>query len=300
MMNIVWFLALSLQDDPKLLEQKARERAAEMRQECAAALESVDGVGSIGVGGTGADYRILIVVRDAQTQRQVRDLLGGDEYGGVPIVWSIADPARRPPPPPAPEPFQPKPPPMQPPPDPERARNPWNASVTDCDIIRDHLKLKKITHPAGNGKSWVPCQVMKRTTIGPGGGHSFTYTNHRPDCPVRMGRVGEPSWSDNYMAWVFRSGITAPAPTNFTLPGNGWTWAAQAAADMGSRAPVIREASQGVWVPGFGWVAQNGYPYSYPYYSPYYYYPYYYSPYRHYWRSYYYYPRWYGYRIRYR
>ena len=292
MTTFLWLLALALQDDPKVLERKARDKAVEMRLECAAALESVEGVGSIGVGGSGSDYRLLIVVRDAATQQHVRDLLGGDDYGGVRIIWSVADPARRPPPPPAPEPFNEKPQVRQPEPMPDR-NNFWGASATDCDIIRDHLKMKRVTHPAGNGKSWVPCQVMKRTTIGPGGGHSFTYTNHRPDCPIRMGRVGEPGWSDNFTAWVFRSGITAPTGTNFTLPGNPWTWATQAAADMGSRAPNIGAPSGPVWVGGYGWV--------YPYYNPVYPYPYYYSyPYR-YWR---YYPcwSWYGgyYRVRYR
>src|SRR5262245_23183750 len=95
MMNILWCLVLALQDDPKVLEQKARDRAAEMRQECAAALESVEGVGPVGVGGTGTDYRLLIICRDAPTQRHVRELIGGDDYGGVRIVWSIADPTRR-------------------------------------------------------------------------------------------------------------------------------------------------------------------------------------------------------------
>lgn len=264
-MNILWFLALALQEDPRVLEQRARDRAAEIRQECAAALESVDGAGPVGVGGTGTDYRLLIVCRDAATQRHVRDLIGGDDYGGVRIVWSIADPGRRPPPPP--EQFNEKPRVQQPEPSPPPPEPPnfWKASVTDCDIIRDHLKMKKVTHPAGNGKSWVPCQVMKRTQIGPGGGHSFTYTNHRPDCPVRLGRVNEPAWADNYLAWVFRQGITPARPSNFTLPGDSWAWAGQAAADMVSRLPNIREGAG-----AYGWV----YPWAYvPYY---YYYPRYY------------------------
>src|SRR5688572_21668962 len=146
------------------------------------------------------------------------------------------------------------------------APNVWKASVTDCDIIREHLKMKKVTHPAGNGKSWVPCQVMNRTTIGPGGTHSFTYTNHRPDCPIRMGRVSEPAWSDNYMAWVFRQGITAPKQGAWGVQGDAWSWAHQAAADMASTLPKIREgAGTAAWP----------YPY-WPYYYPYSYYPYYY------------------------
>jgi hypothetical protein len=280
MANLLWCLLLLAQDDPRVLERKARDRAMEMRQECAAALESVDGVGSVGVGGTGTDYRLLIVCRDAATQRHVRDLIGGDDYGGVRIVWSIADPARRPPP----EPFNEKPRVQQPEPPPQfpEAPNVWKASATDCDIIRDHLKMKKVTHPAGNGKSWVPCQVMNRTTIGPGGISSFTYTNHRPDCPIRMGRVSEPAWSDNYTAWVFRQGITAPKQGNLGVQGDAWTWGHQAAADMASTLPKIREgAGTAAWP----------YPYSYwPYYYPYFYYPYpYYYPYRSYRRSYYYY-----------
>jgi hypothetical protein len=284
MMNILWCLAFLLQDDPRVLEQKARDRATEMRQECAAALESVDGVGSVGMGGTGTDYRLLIVCRDVAIQRHVRELIGGDEYGGVRIVWSIADPTRRPPPPP--EPFNEKPRVQQPEPPPQfpEAQNVWKASVTDCDIIRDHLKMKKVTHPAGNGKSWVPCQVMTRTTIGPVGSYSFTYTNHRPDCPVRLGRVGEPSWSDNYMAWVFRQGITAPKQGNLGIQGDPWTTAAMAAADMASRLPNIREGA-----------GATAWPYPY-YYWPYGYWPYYYGPYyypyryRYYWRPHYYYP----------
>lgn len=266
-------MTLLLQDDPRTPQQKARDRGIEMRLECAAALVDVDGVGTVGLGGTGTDYRLLIVVRDAATQKHVRELIGGDEYGGLKIVWSVADPDRRPPPLPPPEVPAEKARPA-PPPEPYADRsNAWGASVTDCDIIRDYLKLKKVSHPSGNGLSWVPCQVMKRTQIGPGGGHSFTYTNHRPDCPVRLGRVGEPPWSDAYIAWVFRVGMTPPTGTNFTIPSNGWTWAAQAGADMASRLPNLREGAG-----AYGW------PYPVPVYYPY---PYYYYPYRYYWR-----PRW--------
>jgi hypothetical protein len=265
MKTLIWIMALALQDDPSAAGNKARERALEMRQECATALESVDGVGSVGVGGSGLDYRLLIVVRDALTQVYVRDLIGGDSYGGIRIVWAISAPGR----PPTTE------PPPQPAPEKPRAQTPetlpefpnaWNARATDCDIIRDYLKMKPVTHPSGNGKSWVPCQVVRRTTIGPGGGHAFTYTNHRPDCPIRLGRVGEPPWSDNYVAWVFREGITPATGTNFTLPGNPWAWVTQAGADMGSRLPNVREGVPivPVYVPPY-------YPYRYWYWRPCYY-----------------------------
>ena len=269
MMSLLLILSLALQDAP---EKKVRDHAWEMRQECAAALGSIEGVASVGVGGSAGDYRILIVVRDARTQEEVRDLIGSDTYGGVRIVWSIAAPPR----PPALEP-PPAEKPKVPPPDPlPEFPNFWEAKATDCDIIRDHLKMKKVQHPAGNGKSWVPCQLMNRTEIGPGGGHSFQYTNHRPDCPIRLGRVAEPPWADNFVAWVFRQGITAPTGTNFTLPGNAWAWAAQAGADMGSRIPNLRAGvtTGPTWVAGPGWMSPLV-----PVYVP----PYYYSGYYRYW-----------------
>lgn len=266
-------LALLAQGDPA--QDQARRRAAELRQECAEALKEADGVGSVGLGGSGDDWRLLIAVRDREALRAVKELVGGDSYGGLRIVWSVAEPVRPGPPPsaapPAPEPLREKPIPLEPF---ENRNNIWQASITDCDIIRDYLKLKKVQHPSGNGMSWVPCQVVQRTSIGPDGGHSFTYTRHRPDCPVRMGRVGEPGWSDNYMAWVFRSGMTSPSPTNFTIPGNHWDFEHQSSNDMASRLPQVREGMTNVPVWPYGPYAYGPYTRPYPssYYS-YYWYP---------------------------
>ncbi|HLY07889.1 MAG TPA: hypothetical protein VKW04_01165, partial [Planctomycetota bacterium] len=229
---------------------------------CAAALESVAGVASVGVGGSGTDYRLLVAVRDAATQRSVRELIG-DAYGGVRIVWSIAErPTRAALAEPPGERFPPLvvAPAPAPPPAPDR-QNPWNASALDCDIVRDYLHLKPVTHPAGNGKSWAPCQILKRTTLGPGGSTSFSYTAHRPDCPIRLGRVGEPAGSDQVLAWIFRQGITPPTGGAFTLPSSDWAWSLQAAADMASRMPLIREgasASGPVWIAGYGWLYPAG------------------------------------------
>jgi hypothetical protein len=258
-------LGLALQEGAPP-ERAAREHALLMRQECAAALESVDGVTSVGVGGSGADYRILISVRDAASQRSVRDLVG-DTYGGVRIVWSVAEaPRRGTPAEPPPEPARP----AVPAPAPERG-GPWIVSPLDCDILRDYLKLKPVTHPAGNGKSWVPCRVTRRTTIGPGGVTSFSYTDHRPDCPIRLGRVPEPPNADHFTAWVFRQGMTPPTGGNFTLPSNDWAWGIQAAADMASRLPSVREGSGSLWIEGYGWVEPGQhfhYPDAVPYYGP--------------------------------
>jgi hypothetical protein len=266
MASLLLLLALAVQDDPAGNDRRARNRALAMREECATALSSVDGVTSVGVGGSGTDYRILIAVRDSASQKQVHELIG-DRYGGVRIVWSVARPSRTVPSPEAP-PARPLPP--LPEPSPDRA-NAWNASFLDCDIIRDYLRLKPESHPSGDGKFWTPCRVSRRTTVGPGGVTSFSYTDHRPDCPIRLGRVGEPPGADNFIAWVFRSGITPPMGGQFTLPSNDWAWGVQAAADMASRMPSIREgeyAAGPLWVGGYGWV----YPYSapvYPYYGSY-------------------------------
>jgi hypothetical protein len=286
MTSILFCILAALQGDPPGPQDQARRQAAELRRECAEALKEVDGVGAVGLGGTGEDYRLLIAVRDPETLRAVRELVGGDSYGGLKIIWSVAEaprpgppPGLTPSPPPVPEPLREKPLSIEPFAD---RNNIWQASVTDCDIIREHLKLKKITHPSGNGMSWVPCQIVQRTSIGPDGGHSFTYTRHRPDCPVRMGRVGEPSWSDNYMAWVFRTGMTSPSPTNFTIPGNSWDFEHLSSNDMASRMPQVREGATNVPVWPYGPYAYGPYsrPYPYSYYS---YYSYYWYP-RYHWR----------------
>jgi hypothetical protein len=266
MASLLLLLALAVQDDPAGNDRRARDRALAMREECAAALASVDGVTSVGVGGSGTDYRILIAVRDPAAQRQVHELVG-DRYGGVRVIWSVARGSRlvaSPEPPPA-LPF-----PLPAETAPERPV-PGIPLFLDCDIIRDYLHLKPMSHPVGNGKFWVPCRLSRRTTMGPGGITSFSYTDHRPDCPIRLGRVGEPPGADNFIAWVFRSGITPPMGGQFTLPSSDWAWSVQAAADMASRLPSIREgefAAGPLWVGGYGWVA----PYSapvYPYYGPY-------------------------------
>ena len=261
---LLMILGLVLQDGPTILERRARDHAQEMREECAQALEAVEGVASVGVGGSGTDYRILIAVRDAATQRLVLDLIG-ETYGGVRIVWSISAPPRRAPLPEAPA---ERPRPLATDPGPTRG-NSGIASPLDCDIIRDYLKLKPVTHPVGNGKSWAPCALTRRTTIGPGGVTSFSYTNHRPDCPIRLGRVGEPPGSDHFIAWVFRQGMTPPTGGAFTLPSSDWAWGIQAAADMASRLPSVREgasAADPVWIGGYGWIYPYG-PVPYPSYS---------------------------------
>src|SRR5256885_17087916 len=90
-------LGLALQEN----SNPARMRAQEMRQECAAALESIDGVGSVGLGGGGTDYRVIIAVRGTATQRQGRGLGGGADGRG-PLPWAVSATPPAAPPPPAP------------------------------------------------------------------------------------------------------------------------------------------------------------------------------------------------------
>ncbi|HXX93631.1 MAG TPA: hypothetical protein VEN81_08350 [Planctomycetota bacterium] len=77
------------QEDPRALEGQARQRAAEARLKAATRLESVDGVQSVNLGGTGTEYRLIIVTRDhASRQAASRELGAGDWFEGVRITWS--------------------------------------------------------------------------------------------------------------------------------------------------------------------------------------------------------------------
>lgn len=229
-------LLLLFQVDPAA----ARAQAIAARERAEARVGLFEGVRGIGMGGTGAEYRLIVVVDSLQTQARVREALGGDRFDGVRILWTIAGgglPAA-PVPPPAAVPA------ALPPPAVEVADNPWKAKPEDCDIIRDHLKLKKISHPSGNGRYWLPCAVHLRQVVGGGGGHTFTYTKHRPDCPIRTGRVGMPVHADRFIAWVYTSGYTYPIRAGFTWPtelrGSDSLWARQAWTDLESRMGYVR------------------------------------------------------------
>ncbi len=143
----------------------------------------------------------------------------------------------------------------------DESNNIWRTSVTDCDIIRDYLRMKPVSHKAGNGFYFTPCQLILRSQVGAGGGHSYTYTKHREDCPIRLGRVSQPSWSDNYIAWVFQSGYTPAARGSFLYPtelkASDKLWRKQASEDLMTRLRYIREGAE--WTstpttrPGMGW-----------------------------------------------
>ncbi len=235
-------LLLLLQTDPAA----ARLRATEARERAEARIGLLDGVRSIGMGGAGTEYRLIIVVDSVLAKARAKEALGGDVFEGLKILWTVTGtglpvvhvPA--PPPAEAPPPAAAAPPPALG----EVPGNFWNAKAEDCDIIRDHLKMKRITHPSGNGRSWLPCAVHLRQVVGAGGGHTFTYTKHRPDCPIRLGRVGMPPYADDFIAWVYSSGYTYPIRAGFTWPNelraSDSLWARQAWGDLESRMGYVR------------------------------------------------------------
>lgn len=232
-------LTLLLQADPAA----ARAQAAAARDRAEARVGLFEGVRSVGMGGTGAEYRLIVVVDSYPTKARVKEALGGESFDGVRILWTIAGnglPVAN-----GPAPAEPPPVPAAfPAPAAEVADNFWNAKPEDCDIIRNHLKMKKISHPSGNGRSWLPCAVHLRQVVGAGGGHTFTYTKHRPDCPIRTGRVGMPAYADRFIAWVYTSGYTYPIRAGFTWPtelrASDSLWARQAWGDLESRMGYVR------------------------------------------------------------
>lgn len=252
---LVTTLALWTQDPPALAKaQNARARAE-------TAFGELEGVRVVGLGGSGTEYRLIVSCLDAALQAEAKTLAGGDAIDGVRILWTVG-PALKPaaakaapPPPPAPE---------------ELLRG----EATDCDIIRDYLKMKAVHHPIGNGRSFIPCQLVRRSVVGPGGGHTYVYTKHRGNCPIRLGRTSKPPWADNFVAWVFQKGFTPVLRAGFTWPyelrADDKLWDTQAKNELMTRLPQIREGAEWTYTnsqyekvttPGYsGWFSTGGWP----------------------------------------
>jgi hypothetical protein len=92
MMMIVTALGFLMAQDAVEIAD-ARERADGARRKCAALVAGTDGLSTIGMAGTGTDYKLLIVVRDPGVKKSIQDRLGGDQCDGVPILWSVKNPA---------------------------------------------------------------------------------------------------------------------------------------------------------------------------------------------------------------
>jgi len=97
---IALLAALLLAQDPA----DARERADEARRKCATLVAGTDGLSSIGMAGSGTEYKLLLVVRDPATKKSIQDRLGGDRCDGLPIVWSVKNPTAQVLPAPVPQP----------------------------------------------------------------------------------------------------------------------------------------------------------------------------------------------------
>src|SRR5262249_42891854 len=98
--------------------------------------------------------------------------------------------------------------------------------LEDCDIFRDHLKLKPVIRH--KDKLTIDgCKLMRRSRVGGGGGHAFWYTRHRFDCPIRTNRLSKPSQADEFTTWVFTRGFQ-PAKDGsflvFELKGSDKLW----------------------------------------------------------------------------
>lgn len=234
----------------------------EAKYECRKALAGVAGVLDVSVGGIDGRHVLIVRVEDAGAREVVRQKLG-NAYRGIELYLQVsasvkagkADPApvQATTPPPAKKKEE-----LEIPDD--RHTNVWKASVQDCDIVRQHLGLKPVTSRRKDGRT-VSCRLMLRQVVGDGGGHSYVYTKHRIECPIRLGRVRQPDWSDNFVAWVFQSGITPAMRGGFLFPyelrASDKLWEKQASEDLMTRIGYLREGAE--WTetptkrPGLGW-----------------------------------------------
>ncbi|HZE97362.1 MAG TPA: hypothetical protein VE981_10080 [Planctomycetota bacterium] len=201
-------------------DAQARQRALQARNHCADLLADVEGVSSVNYGGSGVEFRLMIIVRGYKAKQAADRKIGGDAYEGVPILWSVSSPAPEPAAADATTPEAPQPETTRAAPRPAAA-----ADGPDCDIVRAQLGLPGVRHPVGGSspKSWVPCKVWLRAVTGAGGGHSYLYTKHRPGCP----------YMDGIVSPVYREGITYPTE----LRGSDSNWGGQVRQDLEYKFP---------------------------------------------------------------
>ncbi len=238
-MRPVRFLALAAALAFPLQAQEERPSAREALEKHGPALRETEGVLDVSAGGSAAEPRIAVRVASEEAKAAVR-AKWGTAVGGVKLyvyvstdvgqteVEKKADP---PPKPPAPE-TKPEP--------------PGNDTLEDCDILRDHLKLKAVTR-FRDKKTIDPCQLMRRSRVGGGGGHTFWYTRHRFDCPIRTGKVAKPAKADEFTDWVFTRGFLPARGGSFLvfeLKASDKLWFDGVKEDLTSLLPYIREGAR--------------------------------------------------------
>ncbi len=219
--------------------QDERRPLQEVLEEHGPAIRAFEGVVDVAAGGTAAEPRIVVRVSSDEAKAGVGRTFGAS-VGGYKLFVYVAAPAGQTVESPVPE--EPKKPSAKPEPDQERA------TLEDCDILRDHLKLKRVTRHR-DGKTIDPCQLLRRSRVGGGGGHTFWYTRHRFDCPIRTNRVPKPAKADEFTTWVFTRGFQ-PAKQGsflvFELKGSDKLWFDGVKEDLTSLLPYIREGAR--WV----------------------------------------------------
>jgi hypothetical protein len=226
-MTLALWMLLALAQD----EDAVRNRVAETRTKCVTLLDGVDGVTSVNFAGSESKYRLLISVRDYIAKDAAKKKIGGDAYEGVPILWTVTRTVFTKPEtqtiamPQAPAAENPdKPVEVKPLPKTPSAAS-ADPDIPDCDIVRAQLGLPALHRMVGgvSWKSWVPCQVWRRSVQSSGGGHTYLYTKHRPGCPFQDGLASD----------VYREGFLYP----FEIRGSDLNWQWGVAQDLAAKFP---------------------------------------------------------------
>ena len=235
--------------------QEARPSVQDVLKEHGPAIRALDGVIDVAVGGTAEDPRIMVRVSSEEAKAAVSQKIGGQVggykfyiYVAPPAGQTVVAPATTPPTDAA------KPPPAK---KTETEKDP--ESIEDCDIFRDHLKLKPVIRH--KDKLTIDgCKLMRRSRVGGGGGHAFWYTRHRFDCPIRNNRIEKPAKADEFTTWVFTRGFQPASEGSFLvfeLKGSDKLWFDGVKEDLTALLPYIREGAR--WVKadkedaGVGW-----------------------------------------------
>jgi hypothetical protein len=244
-------LVVSLALAPSL--QEAKPSVQEVLKEQGPTIRALEGVIDVAVGGTAEDPRIMVRVSSDEAKTAVSQKIGA-HAGGYKFYIYVAPPAGQTVVAPATPTDTPKPPPAK---KTETEKDP--ETIEDCDIFRDHLKLKPVTRH--KDKLTIDgCKLMRRSRVGGGGGHAFWYTRHRFDCPIRTNKITIPAKADDFTTWVFTRGFQPASEGSFLvfeLKGSDKLWFDGVKDDLTALLPFIREGAR--WIKankedaGAGW-----------------------------------------------